>query len=205
MISSVAGTVSYLSMTEAVIDVGGVGFSVRATPNTLSGLSLGEVGSLHTNLVVREDSLTLFGFADRDERGIFDVLLSVSGIGPRLALAVLAVLTPEDIRRATAQADSKPFTKVPGIGPKVASRIILELAGKLDAPVADESPATAPAAQWESDVVAAMTTLGWTEKDARASVERTIKAQPELTLTPNVPEILRATLRSLGQEGARRG
>ncbi len=131
MISFLRGTVAHVGLSSAVIDLNGAGMSVNATPQTLSSLRVGEEGKLFTSLIVREDSLTLFGFGSDDEREVFDVLLSVSGVGPRLALAVLAVHEPEAIRVAAHSGDGKAFTKVPGIGPKVAGRIVLELAGKL--------------------------------------------------------------------------
>lgn len=159
-----------------------------------------------TTMIVREDSMTLYGFADADEREVFDVLLSVSGIGPRLALAILAVLEPESIRRAVADADGKAFTKVPGVGPKVAGRIVLELKGKLVPTGA--AVASTPAAvrmEWKDQVVAAMTSLGWNEKDALKAIDAAIAAEPELGETANVPAILRATLRYLGQDNTRAG
>ena len=131
MISFLRGTVAHVGLSSAVIDLNGAGMSVNATPQTLSSLRVGEEGKLFTSLIVREDSLTLFGFSSDDEREVFDILLSVSGVGPRLALAVLAVHEPEAIRVAAHSGDGKAFTKVPGIGPKVAGRIVLELAGKL--------------------------------------------------------------------------
>ncbi|ALE06105.1 ATP-dependent DNA helicase RuvA [Arthrobacter sp. ERGS1:01] len=205
MISFVRGPVAQLSLAQAVIDVNGVGMLVHATPKTLGGLRVGEESTLTTTMIVREDSMTLYGFADADEREVFDVLLSVSGIGPRLALAVLAVLEPESIRRAVADADGKAFTKVPGVGPKVAGRIVLELKGKL-VPTAGAGVPSAPAATamaWKDQVVAAMTSLGWNEKDALKSIDAAMAAEPELADGGNVPAILRATLRWLGQDGAR--
>jgi Holliday junction DNA helicase RuvA len=194
-------------LSSAVIDLNGAGMSVNATPQTLSRLRTGEEGKLFTSLIVREDSLTLFGFASDDEREVFDVLLSVSGVGPRLALAVLAVHDPEAIRVAAHTGDGKSFTKVPGIGPKVAGRIVLELAGKLVPHGTGEGPAastTAPA-EWKPQVVAAMTSLGWSEKDATSSIDKALADSPELADKGHVAEILRATLRWLGQDGARAG
>ena len=168
MISFLRGTVAHVGLSTAVIDLNGAGMSVNATPQTLSRLRTGEEGKLFTSLIVREDSLTLFGFASDDEREVFDVLLSVSGVGPRLALAVLAVHEPEAIRVAAHTGDSKTFTKVPGIGPKVAGRIVLELAGKLvpHGTAGAAAASTAAEAAWKPQVVAAMTSLGWSEKDA---------------------------------------
>lgn len=207
MISFLRGTVAHVGLSTAVIDLNGAGMSVYATPQTLGRLRVGEEGQLFTSLIVREDSLTLFGFATDDEREVFDVLLSVSGVGPRLALAVLAVHDPEAVRVAAHTGDSKTFTKVPGIGPKVAGRIVLELAGKLvpqgTAPAAGAG--TAAEAAWKPQVVAAMTSLGWSEKDASASVDKALADEPEVSFRGNVPEILRTTLRWLGQDGARAG
>jgi Holliday junction DNA helicase RuvA len=208
LISFLRGTVAHVGLSSAVIDLNGAGMSVNATPQTLSTLRVGEEGKLFTSLIVREDSLTLFGFGSDDEREVFDVLLSVSGVGPRLALAVLAVHEPEAIRVAAHSGDGKSFTKVPGIGPKVAGRIVLELAGKLVPH--GTGAAVAPAAGsvesvWKPQVVAAMTSLGWSEKDAVASIDKSLLDSPELAARGNVAEILRATLRWLGQDGARAG
>lgn len=207
MISFLRGTVAHVGLSAAVIDLNGAGMSVNATPRTLSRLRTGEEGKLYTSLIVREDSLTLFGFASEDEREVFDFLLSVSGVGPRLALAVLAVHEPEAIRVAAHTGDSKTFTTVPGIGPKVGARIVLELAGKLvphgDAGIT--APAVSAATVWKPQVVAAMTSLGWSEKDATSSIDKALDDSPELAAKGNVAEILRTTLRWLGQDGARAG
>ncbi|XAS69385.1 Holliday junction branch migration protein RuvA [Micrococcaceae bacterium Sec5.7] len=207
MISFLRGTVAHVGLSSAVIDLNGAGMSVNATPQTLSRLRTGEEGKLFTSLIVREDSLTLFGFASDDEREVFDVLLSVSGVGPRLALAVLAVHEPEAIRVAAHTGDSKTFTKVPGIGPKVGGRIVLELAGKLVPHGTAGGTARAPSAAsvWKPQVVAAMTSLGWSEKDATSSIDSALADSPELADKGNVAEILRTTLRWLGQDGARAG
>jgi Holliday junction DNA helicase RuvA len=208
LISFLRGTVAHVGLSSAVIDLNGAGMSVNATPQTLSRLRTGEEGKLFTSLIVREDSLTLFGFGSDDEREVFDILLSVSGVGPRLALAVLAVHEPEAIRVAAHSGDGKAFTKVPGIGPKVAGRIVLELAGKL-VPHGTAAGTAAPEASaesvWKPQVVAAMTSLGWSEKDATSSIDKSLADSPELAEKGNVAEILRATLRWLGQDGARAG
>jgi len=207
LISFLRGTVAHVGLSSAVIDLNGAGMSVYATPQTLSKLHVGEEGKVFTSLIVREDSLTLFGFASDDEREVFDILLSVSGVGPRLALAVLAVHDPEAIRVAAHSGDGKAFTKVPGIGPKVAGRIVLELAGKLvPHGTADAAaPVRSVEAVWKPQVVAAMTSLGWSEKDATSSIDKSMADSPELAERGNVAEILRATLRWLGQDGARAG
>ncbi|HKU12525.1 Holliday junction branch migration protein RuvA [Sinomonas sp.] len=206
MISFLRGAVAHVGLSSAVIDVGGVGMSFAATPQTLAGLRVGEIGTVHTLMVVREDSLTLYGFASPEEREVFEVLLGVAGVGPRLALAVLAVHSPEAVRVAAHSEDAKAFTKVPGIGPKVGARLVLELKGKL-VPLGtpgERPSSSAPSAEeaWKPQVVEAMTSLGWSEKDAASSIDRALEDQPDLAENGSVPEILRATLRWLGQ-GAR--
>lgn len=205
MISFVRGPVAALSLAQAVIDVNGVGMLVHATPKTLGNLRLGEEATLTTAMIVREDSMTLFGFADEDEREIFDTLLTVSGIGPRLALAILSMLEPESIRVGVANADGKVFTKVPGVGPKVAGRIVLELKGKLKPTgvATSAAPAVVEAMAWKDQVVAAMTSLGWNERDALKAIDAAVAAEPELAEGANVPAVLRATLRWLGQDNTR--
>ena len=205
MISFVRGPVAALSLAQAVIDVNGVGMLVHATPKTLGNLRLGEEATLTTAMIVREDSMTLFGFADEDEREVFDTLLTVSGIGPRLALAILSMLEPESIRVGVANADGKVFTKVPGVGPKVAGRIVLELKGKLTPTgiATSAAPAVVEAMAWKDQVVAAMTSLGWNERDALKAIDAAVAAEPELAEGANVPAVLRAALRWLGQDNTR--
>ena len=207
MISFLRGCVAHVGLSSAVIDLNGAGMSFYATPQTLSHLTVGAEAKVFTSLIVREDSLTLFGFSSDEEREVFDILLSVSGVGPRLALAVLAVHEPEAIRVAAHTGDGKAFTKVPGIGPKVAGRIVLELAGKLvpHGTAAAAAPAVVAEAAWKPQVVAAMTSLGWSEKDATGSIEKAMADAPETAAAGNVAEILRTTLRWLGQDGARAG
>lgn len=200
MISSLNGVVTHVALNSAVIEVSGFGMLLQATPQTLSGLHLGREALVHTSMVVREDSMTLFGFATPGEREVFEVLLSVAGVGPRLALAVLAVHTPEDVRVASSSGDTKAFTRVPGIGPKGAQRIVLELAGKL-APTG-EATAAAPATAvpvWKEQVLQALVGLGWTEKDADKALAATAKAEPELVAGGQVGEILKSVLRDLGR------
>lgn len=201
MISSLTGTVSHVGLHSAVLDVNGFGMQVQATPQTLSALRLGNQAKVFTSLIVREDSMTLFGFADPEEREVFETLLGVSGVGPRLALAVLAVYAPAAIRTAASSGDDKAFSKVPGIGPKGARRIVLELADKL-IPLETDAPATAAAA-WQSQVLAAMMGLGWSEKDAGSAIDAAVKESPEVAAAGDVGSILKLTLRRLGQDGAR--
>ncbi len=200
MISSLRGVVSHVGLNSAVIDVHGLGMLVQATPQTLATLRTGSEASIHTAMIVREDSMTLYGFADADQREVFEILLGVSGVGPRIALAVLAVHTPEAIRVAASTGDDKAFSKVSGIGPKGARRIVLELADKLVPHGSAENPA---APRWQEQVLAAMTGLGWSEKDATAAIEDTAAEHPDVAAAGNVGEILKLTLRRLGTDGAR--
>ena len=200
MISSLRGVVSHVGLNSAVIDVHGLGMLVQATPQTLATLRTGSEASIHTAMIVREDSMTLYGFADADQREVFEILLGVSGVGPRIALAVLAVHTPEAIRVAASTGDDKAFSKVSGIGPKGARRIVLELADKLVPHGTAENPA---APRWQEQVLAAMTGLGWSEKDATAAIEDTAAEHADVAAAGNVGEILKLTLRRLGTDGAR--
>ena len=128
MIASLTGHVTHVGLESVILDVNGFGMLVRATARTLSNLRTGSTATLLTSMIVREDSMTLYGFAEPAEREVFEMMLSVSGIGPRIALAVLSVHTATEVERAVATGDDKAFTKVPGIGPKSARRIVLELA-----------------------------------------------------------------------------
>jgi holliday junction DNA helicase RuvA len=200
MISSLRGVVAHVGLNSAVVDVNGFGMLVQATPQTLGGLHVGREAELATTMVVREDSMTLYGFTDASQREVFETLTSVSGVGPRLGLAALAVHSPEAIRVAASSGDSKAFSKVPGIGPKLAGRIVLELAGKL-VPLGEE--AAPAAAGWKDQVVEAMTGLGWSEKDAGAAVDATAEENPETAAAGDIGELLRLTLRRMGRDGTR--
>ncbi|GEA84266.1 ATP-dependent DNA helicase RuvA [Cellulomonas sp. A375-1] len=204
MIASVRGTVLAVRLDSAVVEVGGVGMLVQATPATLAQLRHGQEALLHTSLVVREDSLTLFGFAEDDEREAFEIVQTVSGVGPRLALAMLAVHTPDGLRRAVAGEDLKALERVPGIGRKGAQRIVLELKDRLGAPSAVPVAGAAAAAPTPTEtdrrqqVVDALVGLGWNPKVAEEAVTDVL-ADTEGPLTAeDVPAVLRAALRGLG-------
>ena len=208
MIAHQEGTVSAVDPDGAVIDVGGVGLQVTCTPGTLAGLRLGERTRVATSLVVREDALSLYGFADSDERNTFELLQTASGVGPRLALAMLAVFSPDGLRRAVATEDLAALMKVPGIGRKGAQRIVLELAGRLGSP-GDGAPAAAPgaapaaAASWRDQVRIGLVNLGWQSREADlaiAAVEPGL-AGPDGDTAPDVDVAvaLRAALRVLGR------
>ena len=170
MIAAVRGEVLEIGLDHAVVEVGGAGLAVHATPATLARLRRGEQARLSTSLVVREDSLTLFGFADSEERELFTLLQTVSGVGPRLALATLAVLDPDALRRALADGDATALTRVPGIGRKGAERMVLELRDKVVAPA--PAPATPAAVGGPRDqVVDALLGLGFPAKAAEQAVD----------------------------------
>jgi holliday junction DNA helicase RuvA len=196
MIAHVRGTVAAVTLSSAVVEVGGVGLELLCTPGTLAGLRTGHEATLPTSLVVREDSLTLFGFADEDEKSTFELVQTASGVGPKLAQAIVAVLTPDTLRVAVAGDDVKTLTKVPGIGQKGAQRIILELKDRLGAPVgAARGSAPVAVAGWRDQVQEALQGLGYNAKDA----ERAVSVVPDPDGTPNVSALLRAALQGLSK------
>lgn len=196
MIAYVKGTVAGVTLTSAVVEVGGIGLELMATPNTLAGLRLGETVTLASSLVVREDSMTLFGFADDDEKQVFELVQTASGVGPKLAQALLAVLSPDGIRTAIAGDDVKSLTRVPGIGQKGAQRLILELKDRIGAPVAARIAPTTGAPAWRDQVTQAVIGLGYTVKDAERAVDAVADQAGE---APNVGVLLRAALQSLSK------
>ena len=197
MISSLRGTVLAASGGQAVIEVGGVGFAVQVTPDRSLALRIGEQAFLHTSLVVREDSLSLFGFAEREELELFELLTGVSGVGPKSAMGVLAVMSPLDIARAVAEDNDVAFKKVSGIGPKTAKLIVLSLTGKVVAvPEARPSFAT-PAPSIGDSVLVALVGLGWPERTANEALEATI-AETDESERATVPALLRLALSRLG-------
>jgi Holliday junction DNA helicase RuvA len=196
VIASVRGIVLATTGSGAVIEVGGVGLAVQITPQHALTLRPGHETTIHTALIVREDDLSLFGFATRDELEVFDLLRGVSGVGPKSALGVLATLTPDDVARAVAAEDDAPFRKVSGIGPKTAKLIAVSLQGKLLA--ASGSPAAAPArGSTTSDVVAALVGLGWNERLASQAVDEAY-AEADDSDRATVPALLRLALSRLG-------
>ncbi|MCU1431848.1 MAG: Holliday junction helicase RuvA [Actinotalea sp.] len=199
MIASLRGRVVGLRLDAVVLEVGGVGLLAYATPGTLAGLRVGEQCEIATSLVVREDSLTLYGFADGDERDVFEAVQTVSGIGPRLALAMLAVHTPDGLRRAVAGEDLTALQRVPGIGRKGAQRIVLELADRLGAPAHTGAGASAPvAADRRGEVVEALVGLGWNVKAAEDAVNAVVPADAGAVEAADVASVLRGALRVLG-------
>jgi Holliday junction DNA helicase RuvA len=195
LIAHVRGTVTDLGLTSAVLEVGGVGLELQCTPGTLATLRHGAQATLPTSLVVREDSLTLFGFLDDDEKSCFELVQTASGVGPKLAQAILAVLGPDDLRLAIAGEDVKTLTKVPGIGQKGAQRIILELKDRIGAPVGRGAARLAqPVDTWRAQVVEGLTGLGWSAKEAEKAVD---VVAPDAGPTPDIGALLRAALQTL--------
>lgn len=197
MISSLRGTVLHTTPDQVVIEVGGVGFSVAVPADVAHTASIGERMLLHTSLIVREDALSLYGFADRSELEIFGLLISVTGVGPKSALGVLSHLTVDQIAEAVTAEDDAPFRRVSGIGPKTAKLIVVQLAGKVHA--------TAPAAKRQGtaaddvvdQVAAALVGLGWSEKVAVEAATQTAADASEGERT-SVSSLLRRALATLG-------
>ncbi|MFI5620060.1 Holliday junction branch migration protein RuvA [Streptomyces sp. NPDC051567] len=209
MIAFVSGPVAALTPTLAVVEVGGVGMAVQCTPRTIAGLRTGEPARLATSLVVREDSLTLYGFADDDERQVFELLQGASGVGPRLAQAMLGAHSPDALRLAVSTGDEKALTAVPGIGKKGAQKLLLELKGKLGTPLgtgAQAGPGRAVAAAgpapWTEQLQAALIGLGYASREAEEAVSA-VTPQAEAALAAGgpapVPQLLRAALQSLNR------
>lgn len=208
MISFVSGRVAGLAPDRAVVEVGGVGLAVQCAPATLARLRVGEQAHLATSLVVREDSLTLYAFADAEEREVFEVLQTASGVGPRLAQAMLAVHPPDALRRAVATEDLAALTQVPGIGRKGAQRIVLELRDRLGPPeaaapaTAGTAGATGPVGTWRDQLHGALLGLGWSSREADEAV---LAVAPEAEAAqsdggaPDVAVLLRSALRSLSR------
>lgn len=212
MIASVSGRVASVGPDSAVVEVGGVGLSVSCAPGTLATLRPGDHATLATSLVVREDSLTLYGFADDDERQVFELVQTVSGIGPRLAQSMLAVHSPDALRRAVLAEDLVALMKVSGVGRKGAQRIVLELKDRLGPPRGGPSgtgttaaPGSVVGADWQAQVHSALIGLGWTVRDADEAVSA---VAPEAAAaasadgsdgTADVGGLLKSALRSLSR------
>ena len=200
MIAFVSGKVAGLTLSSAVLEVGGVGLEVICTPSTLATLRVGEPATLPTSMVVREESLTLFGFLDDDEKSVFEMLQTASGVGPKLAQAMLAVHSPDDLRRAVTTEDVKTLTTVPGIGQKGAQRIILELKDRIGAPTGTGHGRSRPAPMqeeaWRGQVHAGLVGLGWSAREADKAVDN---VADQAGSAPDVAALLRAALRALSK------
>jgi holliday junction DNA helicase RuvA len=200
VIAQLTGTVIQLSPTSAVLEVGGFGVLTLCSPNTSAGLRIGQPATLATSLIVREDSLTLYGFASADEREFFELLLTATGVGPKLAQAALAVLSPDELRRAIATENLVQLIKVPGIGRKGAQRLVLELKDKINSvPLATPAaPSTAPGPLWRDQVAQGLEGLGWSARDADAAcseVEHLVRDDSSVSIAA----LMRAALQALAR------
>jgi holliday junction DNA helicase RuvA len=197
MIASVRGKVAAIGPDGVVVEVGGVGLAVSCAPSTIAGLRVGEEARLATSLIVREDSLTLYGFANDDARHLFELLQTASGVGPRIAQAALGLHSPDVLRRAIATADVGTLTRVPGIGKKGAEKMVLELRDRIG-PIGGDVPVVASpiAAGWMVQVREGLIGLGWTPAQAEqavATVAEGVGDEP-----PPVPMLLKQAIRLLG-------
>ena len=200
MISSVRGPVGHVGLDRVVVEVGGVGLLVHTTPATAATCHRGQEVALATTLVVREDSLTLYGFSGAAERDMFETVQTVSGVGPRLALAMLSVMGPDELAGALTAGDAKALTAIPGIGAKSAQRLVLELRDKVGAihgtgvaPAASATP-RAGAEPWREQVTEALVGLGWSGRQASDAVEKVAAGAPA---DAEVATYLRLALREL--------
>jgi Holliday junction DNA helicase RuvA len=202
VIASVRGTVAALSPDGAVVEVGGVGLAVSCSPGTLARLRLGESARLATSLVVREDSLTLYGFADDDERAMFELLQTANGVGPKLAQTMLAVHPPRELRRAIATSDFASLTTVPGIGRKGAERIVIELRDRIGSIDGGEGKVDlaglSAVAPWRDQLAHALAGLGFSGREASEAVE-VVAADVGSDEAPDVPALLRRSIQLLGR------
>ncbi|HEV7948450.1 MAG TPA: Holliday junction branch migration protein RuvA [Glaciihabitans sp.] len=204
MISSVRGTVLAVAGSSVVIEVGGVGLAVAVTPQLALSLRPGSEATLRTALIVREDDLSLYGFADGDELAVFDALRGVTGVGPKSALGVLAVMEPAQIAMAVAMEDDAAFRKVSGIGPKTAKLIVLSLTGKLVVGASVPRAAAPQVTSVSESVLIALVGLGWNERIAAQAVDDALSAD-SAPQPATVPVLLRLALNRLGPTPSRNG
>lgn len=200
MIASVRGPVTHVGLDHVVVEVGGIGMLVHTTPATAATCRRGSEASLATTLVVREDSLSLFGFGAAAERDMFQTVQTVSGVGPRLALAMLSVMGPGELATALSTGDSKALTAIPGIGTKSAERLVLELRDKVGVVSGSREGAASGAVgqqvgePWRGQVAEALVGLGWSAKQAGDAVERVAQSAPP---GADIATYLRLALREL--------
>lgn len=200
MIAFVRGIVQAVSLDSVVIDLGGVGLQATCTPTTALSLRVGDRAELLTSLVVREDGWTLYAFTDAAERSVFEQVQTVTGIGPRIALAVLGTLSPDELRRAIAHDDLNALVKIPGIGRKGAQRLVLELKDKLGPMSAGTGVTSVDVrADWHSSVTAGLVSLGWTTREAEQAADgvAALAAAQDETGQPDIAVLLKAALQSL--------
>lgn len=202
MIAHLTGTVTAVGATSLVLDLNGFGLKVLCTPDTAAGVRLGAPATVHTSLVVREDSLTLYGFGDAESRDCFELALGASGVGPKIAQAMMSVLGPDDFRTAILSDNHRRISSVPGIGPKTAQKIVLELKDKVLAlgaittgTVTGPKPAAEP--RWREQVTAGLQGLGWPAKEAEAACDRVAELAEAET---SVAVLMRAALQTLAKK-----
>jgi holliday junction DNA helicase RuvA len=201
MIASVRGRVMSLAPDGAVVEVGGVGIAVACAPATLAALRVGDEARLATSLIVREDSLTLYGFADDDARSLFELLQTASGVGPKLAQSVLGVHSPDVVRGAIATGDIATLTRVPGIGKKGAERLVLELRDRIGVGSSTgETYSSLPVAgiSWQDQVRQALVGLGWSATQAEQAVAA-VAGELNGAPVPGVPALLKRAIQVLGR------
>ena len=191
MIAQLRGSVLEVRLNLITLDVNGVGYEVIVAPDLAANSRIGESISLHTSLVVREDSWTLYGFESNESKTLFEQLQSVTGIGPKVASALLSVYGPNDLRTAIANQDNAALEKVPGIGKKVASRIILELKDKFGGSYKSKSSLSGP---WRSQVLGALTGLGYSAKEAELALDSAVESYGKVPNESDLPEILKLAL-----------
>lgn len=191
MITQLKGSIIDVRLNRLIIDVSGIGYEVIVAPELASSSRLGEVVTLQTSLVVREDSWTLYGFGSLEARSLFEELQSVTGIGPKVASALLAVYSPEELRNAIGSQDNAALERVPGIGKKVASRIILELKDKFGGGFHSKRSLSGP---WRNQVVGALTGLGYSAKEAEAALDQVLSEFGSNPTEKDLPELLKMAL-----------
>ena len=198
MISLLTGTIRSLTSDRAVVEVGGVGLSVVVTPSMSAQITLGSQQQFFTSLVVREDSLTLYGFLTDEAKGLFELVQTVSGIGPKVAMSIVGAMSPEDLARAISQEEISIIEKVPGIGRKGAQRLILELKGKLS-DLSNNKTYRAHQPAWREKLVSGLTSLGLSPKEADGAITEVaanLSAEGVDASTVDLSELLKMALAS---------
>ena len=191
MIAQLTGSVIDVRLNRLVVNVSGLGYEVIVAPELASETKIGDVLTIHTSLVVREDAWTLYGFSSTDAKTLFEELQSVTGIGPKVASALLAVYSPEELKNAIASQDNAALERVPGIGKKVASRIILELKDKFGGGFRSKSYLSGP---WRNQVIGALTGLGYSAKEAESSLDEVLSEFGRTPTSEDLPEMLKMAL-----------
>ena len=191
MIAQLTGTIIDVRLNRIVLEVSGVGYDIIVAPELASDSRIGELLTLRTSLVVREDSWTLYGFKEVEAKTLFEQLQSVTGIGPKVASALLAVYTPEELRNAIANQDNVVLERVPGIGKKVASRIILELKDKFGGGFRSKNSLSGP---WRTQVIGALTGLGYSAKEAESALDEVLVEFGKTPTEKDLPEMLKLAL-----------